>query len=305
MKLKRKKGQLESKEDIVNKQEKKKKITRVSRVSRWIVYSGWGILIFSVGFGVYNNLTAVSTHTVHEREVVKEQLKDTTGLQSYAKNFAKLYFTVSPTSNDQQKRREALDSYLAENVAVSTALYKEVKEKVTVDSVEVWEVKPVKNEKNIYSVLLKVGLTMGKKSVTRAYSVDIYVKDNLFAVVKLPTLATLPSKAAIEETPVEQGNSIDATTREAVEGFLDTFFSVYPKADEKELIYYGKNLTPVESNLTFLEITNSQISEDKNGIYVRCIVTYRDNDTKLLLEMPYKLTLEKVSNEKFAIKEIR
>ncbi|EJG4482753.1 conjugal transfer protein [Enterococcus faecalis] len=304
MKLQRKKAQSKNQEEV-NKKEKKRKITRVSRVSRGIVYSGWGILLFSIGFGVYNNVTAVSTHTVHEKEVVKEQLKDTTGLQSYAKNFAKLYFTVSPTSNDQQKRREALDSYLAENVAVSTALYKEVKEKVTVDSVEVWKVKPVKNEKNIYSVLLKVGLTMGKKSVTRAYSVDIYVKDNLFAVVKLPTLATLPSKAVIEETPVEQGNSIDATTREAVEGFLDTFFSVYPKADEKELIYYGKNLTPVESNLTFLEITNSQISEDKNGIYVRCIVTYRDNDTKLLLEMPYKLTLEKVSNEKFAIKEIR
>ncbi|EHQ8837449.1 TPA: conjugal transfer protein [Enterococcus faecalis] len=304
MKLQRKKAQSKNQEEV-NKKKKKRKITRVSRVSRGIVYSGWGILLFSIGFGVYNNVTAVSTHTVHEREVVKEQLKDTTGLQSYAKNFAKLYFTVSPTSNDQQKRREALDSYLAENVAVSTALYKEVKEKVTVDSVEVWKVKPVKNEKNIYSVLLKVGLTMGKKSVTRAYSVDIYVKDNLFAVVKLPTLATLPSKAVIEETPVEQGNSIDATTREAVEGFLDTFFSVYPKADEKELIYYGKNLTPVESNLTFLEITNSQISEDKNGIYVRCIVTYRDNDTKLLLEMPYKLTLEKVSNEKFAIKEIR
>uniref|UniRef100_UPI00359C1A5A conjugal transfer protein n=1 Tax=Enterococcus faecalis TaxID=1351 RepID=UPI00359C1A5A len=304
MKLQRIIEQLKTKEEV-KKKGKKKKITRVSRVSRWIVYSGWGVLLFSIGFGIYNNVTAVSTHTVHEREIVNEQLKDTTGLQSYAKNFVKHYFTVSPMSNDQQKRREALDSYLAENVAGSTALYKEVKEKVTVDSVEVWEVKPVKNEKNTYSVLLKVGLTMGKKSVTRAYSVDIYVKDNLFAVVKLPTLATLPSKAVIEEKTVEQGNSIDGTTRESVEDFLDTFFSVYPKADEKELIYYGKNLTPVESNLTFLEITNSQISEDKNGIYVRCIVTYRDNDTKLLLEMPYKLTLEKVSNEKFAIKEIR
>lgn len=86
---------------------------------------------------------------------------------------------------------------------------------------------------------------------------------------------------------------------------MDTFFSVYPKAEEKELIYYGKNLQPVKNNLTFLELNNAQMNESKQQVEVNCVVTYRDNDTKLLLEMPYHLILEKVSDGKFAIKELQ
>lgn len=298
MRLKRKKRLKEQKPP-------KKKKTGRSRVPRIILIGGWSLLIFSVGFGVYNNLTAVSTHTVHEKEVIKEQLVDTTGLQSYAKGFAKTYFTVSPTSKDQQEQREALEGYLSENLSYSSSLYKEVKEKVSVKDVEIWGITAVPNEKNVYSVLLKLTLEAGKKSYERAYSVNIYVKDNQFSVVKLPILATLPSKASVEVAQQMTTTNVEATTREAVEGFLETFFGVYPKADEKELIYYGKELQPIKDNLTFLEITNAQMAENKQTVDVTCTVVYRDNDTKLTFEMPYQLTLEKVSDGKFSIKELR
>lgn len=298
MRLKRKKSLKEPK------QPKKKKTGR-SRVPRIILIGGWSLLIFSIGFGVYNNLTAVSTHTVHEKEVIKEQLIDTTGLQSYAKDFAKTYFTVSPTSKEQQEQREALEGYLSENLSYSSSLYKEVKEKVSVKDVEIWNITAVPNEKNVYSVLLKLTLEANKKTYERAYSVNVYVKNNQFSVVKLPILATLPSKADVEVAQQLTTTTIEATTREAVEGFLETFFSVYPKADEKELIYYGKKLQPIKNNLTFLEITNAQMSENRNTVDVTCIVIYKDNDTKLTFEMPYQLILEKVADGKFSIKELR
>lgn len=298
MRLKRKKRQKEQKPP-------KQKKTGRSRVPRVILIGGWSLLVFSVGFGVYNNFSAVSTHTVHEREVIKEQLIDTTGLQSYAKGFARTYFTVSPTSKDQQKQRDDLEKYLSEKVSYSSSLYKEVKEKVTVKDVEIWSISEVKNEKNVYSVLLKLTLETNKKTFERAYSVNIYVKDNQFAVVKLPILATLPSKADVEVAQQITTTNVDATTRESAEGFLETFFGVYPKADEKELIYYGKKLQPIKDNLTFLEISNVQMAETKENVEVSCIVIYKDNDTKLTFEMPYQLTLEKLADKKFAIKELR
>lgn len=296
---------LKRKKEASEPKKTKTKKSKRSRVSKSILYGGWAVLIFSVGLGVYNNFTAVSTHTVHEKEIVKEQLTDTTGLQAYAKDFARLYFTISPTSKDQQIQKEALEKYLAENLSFSNSTYKELKEKVTVKDVEVWQIKAVKNHKNVYSVMLKLLLATGKHAYTRSYSINVYCKDNQFTVVKLPTLATLPNKASIEPEKTQTATTVEATTVVAVEGFLDTFFSVYPKAEEKELIYYGKNLQPVMNNLTFLELNNAQMNESKQQVEVNCVVTYRDNDTKLLLEMPYHLILEKVSDGKFAIKELQ
>lgn len=284
---------------------KKKRMRGQSRVSRMIFVGGWSLLVFSVGFGVYNNLTAISTHTVHEKQVIKEQLIDTTGLQSFSKKFADIYFTVSPTSKDQQEQREKLMDYLAENLTYPTSIYKDVKDKVSVKDIEVWGITAVPSGKNVYSVLLKVMLETGKNTYERAYSVDVYSKDNQFSVVKLPILATLPSKASVEIAQRMTTNNVEATTREAVEGFLETFFAVYPKADDKELIYYGKELQPIKDNLTFLEITNAQMAENKKTVEVTCTVVYKDNDTKLTFEMPYRLALEKLADGKFSIKELR
>ncbi|MGL9970961.1 conjugal transfer protein [Enterococcus sp. DIV1420a] len=294
MKLfKRKKQQLKS---------AKLKKNRQSRVPRVILYGGWLLLVFSVCFGVYNNLTVVSTHTVHEKEVIKEQLIDTTGLQSYVKGFATTYFTVSPTSNEQQKQKEALSYYLSDTV--SPSIYKEVKEKVTAEDVEILQIIENKNEKNRYSVLFKLLLKTTNDAFMRAYSVDVYAHNNQFLIVKLPILASMPNKALLEIAKPAMSSSIDATTRETVEGFLTTFFTVYPKADEKELIYYGKQIQPIHENLTFLEITNPQMTETKEQVEVTCTVVYKDNETKLLLEMPYQLSLEKLADKKFAIKEL-
>lgn len=287
-----------------NQQSKSAKLKkpRQSRVSRVILYGGWFLLVFSVCFGVYNNLTVVSTHTVHEKEVIKEQLIDTTGLQSYVKGFATTYFTVSPTSNEQQKQKEALSYYLSDTV--SPSIYKEVKEKVTAENVEILQIIENKNEKNRYSVLFKLLLKTTNDTFVRAYSVDVYAKNNQFLIVKLPILASMPNKALLEIAKPVMSSSIDATTRETVEGFLTTFFTVYPKADEKELIYYGKQIQPIHENLTFLEIANSQMTEMKEQVEVTCTVVYKDNETKLLLEMPYQLFLEKLADKKFAIKEL-
>lgn len=296
-----KKKQKQGKHTKTNKRKNKKQYK--GRVPRFVVGLGWSLILGGIGFGVYNNVTATSTHTVYEKETVKEKLTDTTGIESFTTEFVKTFFTISPHSRDQSERQEQLSKYLADDLSVSSLLYKEMKEKTTVSSAHIWEIKKLQD--NIYSVSFQLTLETDENTFDRAYSVEIYGKNQQFAVVKLPILSSLPEKAPVLSAKELPNTPIEAVRRETIEGFLETFFTVYPKADKKELVYYGKDIQPIEENLTFLEITNPQLAETDGLIEATCTVIYKDNDTQLIHEMFYELTLETVEGEKFAIKELR
>lgn len=273
------------------------------RVPRFVVGLGWSLIVGGVCFGVYNNVTATSTHTVHEVETIKEKLTDTTGIESFATDFVKTFFTVSPNSKDQGDRQEMLANYLADDLSVSSLLYKELKNETIVQNVDIWKVKKV--QENTYSVSFKLSIETSDTTYDRAYAVEIYAKDQQFAIVKLPVLSSLPEKAIVTSAKELPVSVIETATRENVEGFLETFFAVYPKADQKELAYYGDDLQPIEENLSFLEISNPQMAESNGNIEATCSVAYKDNDTQLIHEMFYELTLEKIEGNKFSIKELK
>ena len=46
------------------KKDKKKESYKGARKRRFLFFVGWSFLVFSVCFGVYNNLTARDTHTI-------------------------------------------------------------------------------------------------------------------------------------------------------------------------------------------------------------------------------------------------
>lgn len=273
------------------------------RTPRFIVGLGWSLILGGIGFGVYNNVTATSTHTVYEKETIKEKLTDTTGIESFTTEFVNTFFTVSPHSKDQGERQEQLSNYLADDLSSSSLLYKEMKEQTAVSAVHIWEITKIQD--NIYRVSFQLTLETEKETFERAYSVEVYAKEQQFAIVKLPILSSLPEKATVSSMKELPNTPIETARRETIEGFLETFFTVYPKADRKELVYYGENVQPIEENLTFLEITNPQLAESNGLIEATCTVIYKDNDTQLIHEMFYELTLETVEGEKFAIKELR
>ena len=54
----------------------------------------WAVLIGSTSFGVYKNMTAIDTHTVHEVQVIKTKVIDTHALATFTTYFAKLYLSL-------------------------------------------------------------------------------------------------------------------------------------------------------------------------------------------------------------------
>ncbi|MFS1350664.1 conjugal transfer protein [Enterococcus faecium] len=133
---------------LKGKKDKKKKAIR-EREKGASFFVGWSFLVFSVCFGVYNNLTSQDTHTIHETKVIDKQLKDMTGIESYVKNFAFLYFTVSLESDQQINRSKAVESYLADGLQMDNEIDKDIETNVKVKNVSIWAIEEHES-KNIH-----------------------------------------------------------------------------------------------------------------------------------------------------------
>ena len=80
--------------------------------------------------------------------------------------------------------------------------------------------------------------------------------------------------------------------------FLETFFTFYPTATDKELAYYVKNnaLPPIGKDYLFSELVNPVFQTVDNQIKVWVTVKYIDETTKATQFSQYILTLEKDTN---------
>ncbi len=302
-----KRKQAKTKEERFGSQKEKKRWKQESykgaRKRRFFFLLGWGFLAFSVGFGIYNNFTARDVHTIHETKVIDKQLEDLSGLENYVKNFVTIYFTVQEQSD--LSREEALKGYIAEGVRLDNEFDKELKQDIQVKNVTVWEIVEQEKKKNTYRVTFHVVLGLKNQTKERSYTIEVYRKENQYAVVKLPVLASSTKKAIIEVEEDFQTTSVKPEEQEALERFLETFFSIYPQADQEELKYYGKNIMPIRQPLHFVELRNTQFALKDNQVKVQCAVIYQDQETNLRLTMNYELTLRKIEEEKYAIEAIR
>ncbi|EHB5081936.1 TPA: conjugal transfer protein [Enterococcus faecalis] len=294
----------ETKGKVKKGKREKKESYQGARKRRFLFLMGWGFLIFSVGFGIYNNLTSGDTNTVHETKVIDKQLKDVTGIENYVKNFVVLYFTVSQEGDQLSDRTKALESYLADGLPMDTELDKAIETDVKVKNVSIWSIDEHESKKNTFVITFHVSLECGKAIKERVYTLEVYRKNAAYAVVKLPILASHVKKATINVNSRMETTSLSQKEQEGIEKFLRTFFSIYPKANEEELKYYGTSLLPIKQPLVFEELANIQAAEKKKVFEIRCEVLYQDQETKLRHTMSYELTIKQLANGNFRIEAI-
>lgn len=282
----------------------KKKKERVLSVGkhRKMVLALWLLLSCSLVFGIYKNFTAIDQHTTHEKEVVKEKIVNTSGVESFTKDFAKEYFSWKNNKEVIEKRMTTLGQYLTEE---GLALIQDMVRADIPTSSEVQSVKIIDVEKSskkfVVSFLVDQKITEGKKtqSISSAYRVTIFEDENgNHIVTSLPTMIAKPDKAKYEVKQVESDSEIDAKTTEEITEFLETFFKLYPTASKKELEYYVEDsvMRPINSNLKFVELEGLVFEEMNRGILARVNVKYLDNLSKVTDYFQYNLKLQKTGN---------
>lgn len=262
----------------------------------------WAVLISSTSFGVYKNMTAIDTHTVHEVQVIKTKVIDTHALATFTTDFAKLYYSWQPNHEVLDQRQKALQPYLVEQLqSLNTdTVRSDIPTTATVCEVKVWDVS--KTAKNTFRVLftVKQDLTKGKdkKSVTSTYTINV-MQDSSgdMVVTRNPTIAAEPATARIKLPDTQSDNTVASSTADDVTKFLKTFFALYPQSDRNELKYYVEDGTPpIERNLKFVELLDPVFKKNKNGLTVTVSVKYLDTDNNMSQVSQYTLTLSKQSN---------
>ncbi|MFP7335894.1 conjugal transfer protein [Shouchella clausii] len=99
-------------------------------------------------------------------------------------------------------------------------------------------------------------------------------------------------------TKTASNGTVDSDTVQEVTEFLETFFTFYPTAPDKELAYYVKDnaLPPIRRNYIFSELINPVFQKSGHQLQVWISVKYRDETTKGEQISQYVLTLEKDMN---------
>ena len=264
----------------------------------------WMVIILSVCFGVYKNFTAIGVHTVHEEEVIKEQLLDTNCIENFVADFARVYYSWENNETSLNNRTNAISSYLTVELQHLNLdmVQQDIPTVASVKDVKVWDVSKSR-EDNEYSVTYSVTqeITEGEtvSEVVFYYDVMVYVDDDKSMVItKNPTLSSVPVKSAYSPKAVENNDSVDVNTISDATEFLNTFFKLYPTASKEELVYYVKDevLKPITGDYVFLELVNPVFIKDGKDIVCNVTVKYSDNRTKSTQISQYALKLHKGDN---------
>lgn len=282
----------------------KKKKERVVSVGKHqkLVLALWLLLSCSLAFGIYKNFTAIDQHTTHEKVVVKEKVVNTSGVESFTKDFAKEYFSWKNNKEVIEKRMINLEQYLTEEgLALSQEMVRaDIPTSSEVQSVKIQNVEK-DSEEFAVSFLVEQKITEVKKtqSISSSYRVMIFEDEKgNHIVTSLPTMIAKPDKAKYEAKQVESDSEIDAETTEEITEFLETFFKLYPTASEKELEYYVENnvIQQINRNLKFVELVNLVYKQNGKSLQLRVDVKYLDNLSKVTNYFQYKLGLKKDGN---------
>lgn len=304
--VKKEKKKINTKEKPVKRKKTKEKRIRVKKVGihRKSVIFMWILLIGSVSFGIYKNFTAIDMHTVHEKEVIKQNVVDTNGLESYVKNFAKTYHSWSNNKEALENRTNALKEYLTDEVQRINAemIRSDIPTSSSVSDVQIWDViKTAEDEYTVTYVINQVITENGQQNIMEsAYKTTIHVDSNGdMVVIKNPTVCGVPGKSDYQPKQPENDMDVTADEREEITEFLNTFFKLYPTAEEKELAYYVKDeaLKPINhEEYVFSKISNAVFQKTDDGVEVNIAVEYLDQFQKVTQLAQYDLILQKENN---------
>lgn len=274
--------------------------TRRYQIRRVVVGLCWVLFVFGFLWSLYRNFTVVDRVTVKEETRIEEKAYSMAGVESFVKNFAVIYFAYPADAAGQIERGEMLGEYMKDDL-IQLMPVNLSEEAVAVSAVQVWEVVPVdgadQNGKagQTYQVIFTVIQEKGGQLGSGAYSVNVYADGTSYAILTLPHAVGAPDKADYQEDLQKQDGQVDADTRDQVQKFLETFFEVYPTANEEELQYYikGQEVKPLGRDLACEGVDHVQIVEQESGqVLVDCLVTYRDSATGLAAVHQFSLTME-------------
>ncbi|MBU8568919.1 conjugal transfer protein [Virgibacillus pantothenticus] len=262
----------------------------------------WIVLISSLVFGIYKNFTAIDQHTVHEKEVIETKLVDTSAIESFTKSFVKDYYTWQNNKESIEQREEKLSHYLTEELqALNTDTVRaDIPTSSSVSDIDIWS---VSQEDDFYAVVYTVEqkITEDKNSenISSTYQILLY-QDNVgnLVITQSPTLWNTPKKSDYEPQQPESDGTVDSDTAQEVTEFLETFFTFYPTATDKELAYYVKNnaLPQIDRDYLFTELVNPIFQKEDQQIKVWVTIRYIDGVTKVTQNSQLILTLEKDMN---------
>lgn len=290
----------------VDKPKKQRKIPTVKvGTHRKITIALWVLLIGSVSFGIYKNFTSIDVHTIHEKEIVEQQIVDTNKIESFTEAFAKEYFSWQQSKESIDRRNENLKNYLTENLQQLNAdmIRSDIPTTATVRDTQIWDISKI--DEHSFDVLFSVEqqITEGenKKNIISTYVITVHIDEagNL-VIVKNPTMSSKPNKSEYEPKQVESDGTVDTAMTEEINEFLQTFFTLYPTATEKELSYYVNNqaLLPVNKDYVFAELINPIYLMNDEKVIATVTVKYLDQETRVIHYSQFKLTLHKHDNWK-------
>lgn len=287
-----------------NKNQEKQKKPRVLNIGtrRPVVIALWALLICAFAFAVYQDFTAVDTHTVHETTVVQEEVTDTNAIESFVTNFAKVYYSWEQSADSIEQRTENLTYYLTDELQALNAdtVRSDVPVSSKVDDVQIWSVE--KSEENVYKVVFTVSQNVvnGEESsgITSVYEVSVYMDDTGdMVIVQSPTITGKPAKSEYVPKAAEPDGTVSAQESAEITEFLTTFFTLYPAATEQELSYYvSGGALPVIGNesYVFAGLVNPVFIKNGDAVTARVAVQYLDQRTGMTQVSQFELQLRQL-----------
>lgn len=286
------------------KQQKSKKLRVYTVNSRKpAVIAMWLLFVCGFAFAVYKNFTAIDTHTVHEKEIVEWRVEDTSGVEAFVRNFAKMYYSWSNNKDSVAQRTDALTGYLTEDLQRLTAdtVKSDVAVSSSVQDIQIWSVEQNGSE-NDFAVVFTVAQTIsdGKKkdTVSSVYKTAVHKDDNGDMVItQAPTITGKPAKSAYTPKAAEPDGTVSAADSEDITDFLITFFTLYPTATEKELSYYvsGDSMPPVKcADYTFSQLKSTVLNKNGDTVTATVAVEYLDSVTQMTQISQFELALKRV-----------
>ena len=272
-----------------SKPKKQKKISTIKvGTHKKLTIALWILLIGSVSFGIYKNFTAIDIHTVHEKEIIEQQIVDTNKVESFVEAFVNEYFSWQQSQDSIDKRNERLKAYLTEDLQQLNVdmVRTDIPTTATIRTIQIWNVSQVDDNTCdiLFSVEQQITENEEKKNVESTYTVTVYVDGaGDMVITKNPTMDSKPQKSDYQPKQIESDGTVDASMTEEINDFLETFFKLYPSATEKELSYYVSNqaLSPISKDYVFSELMNSVYIMEDNQVMVSVTVKYLDQETKV------------------------
>lgn len=267
--------------------EKHPKVLTINPRKKLVMFL-WILLGLSFTFAIYKHFTALDTHTIYEETVVERELKNTNSIENFVRNFAQIYYAWNEDEEDLEERESALDDFLTEDLLSlnSIMLDNDTMTSSSVSNIQIWSIS--QQTENNFDVTFSVAQRITdeedeEQTIHSAFEISVHVdeQDNL-VITKNPTLTTFPIKSTYQPSPLEDDNSIDSETREEIDEFLSSFFTLYPTASQGELSYYVEDgiLPPIDREYTFTELINPVYVQENEHVRALVTVRYQENVTQ-------------------------